>query len=115
MTFSKFAEIFQSHYPEASLCMHGEFGGTERNKKVAIAFADGGKVYEYYGAYADILCKCGIKVYDKSRFDALESRLAMNRKVNGTEDFFGGTINCEEEIIALEKEIEDIKKNYIIA
>jgi len=124
MTFQRFEEIFKTKYPDATAVMHGKFGGTDRNNKVAIYFKPDGKVYEYSGAYEDILCKLGIKVMSQSRFNERVQELKRYKEMHGTENIFSGIFEVDtekdkffdfsEEIAECEKNIEYIKANYII-
>lgn len=116
MTFNTFNQILTDHIPTAHAVMHGKFGGTEKNKKVSISFTENGKVFEYYGAYEDILTKIGILTISKDRFECLTSRLARLECENGTEDeFFGlGTFNYDKEISDLKTEIKNYEDNYLI-
>ena len=114
MTFNKFRQIFKLKYPQGSVVAHGKFGGTERNKKVAVVFEEGGKVYEYYGAYEDILNKIGIKVISRERFESMELTLIALREQNGKPDFFGGVVDNTEAIKQRRSELENIICNYMI-
>lgn len=114
MTFNKFRQVLKSKYPQSEVYAHGKFGNTEHNKKVALAFEPDGKVYEYYGAYEDILNKCGIKVISKERFVSLELMLITLREMNGEPDFFGGFIDNTEAIKERTEELESIRQNYMI-
>lgn len=115
MTFKKFESLFKQKYPSGEVCGHGKFAQTEKNKKVAVVFNEGGKVYEYYGAYEDILNRLGIKVISESRLYAMESVLEHYKEHNGKPLIFGGIADYDEKIAALEKEIEEIKRDYVIA
>lgn len=114
MTFSRFESIFKEHYPQGGVVAHGRFGGTDKNKKTAVYFTECGKVYEYYGAYEDILCRLGIKVISTARLESLKLTLEHYRETNGTPSFFGGVLDHSERISQLEKELADIESNYII-
>lgn len=115
MTFKKFEALFKEKNPDGKVFMHGEFAQTERNKKVAVVFHEGGKVYEYYGAYEDILNRVGIKVISKARFSSLEKSLEQYKKYDGKATLFGGKFDYSEEIARLTADIEDIKANWVIA
>jgi hypothetical protein len=114
MTFKKFEELFKSKYPSGAVCRHGEFAQTEKNKKVALAFSEASKVYEYYGAYEDILCKIGIPCISKERLSSLKQTLNQYKEWHGEEDFFGGVRDCSDDIAKYTAEIENYSKNYII-
>ena len=114
MTFRKFEELFKSKYPNGMVCKHGEFAQTEKNKKVALVFSETNKVYEYYGAYEDILNKIGIPVISKERFASLEQTLEQYKRWHGTEDFFGGVRDCSADIAKYTAEIENYRANYAI-
>lgn len=115
MTFKKFEAIFRTKYPDGDIAMHGKAGGTEKNKKVFVAFVPGGKAYMYYGAYEDILCKMGFKVISKERFAELQARLAWYKDKDGKPDFFGGVCDYKADIERYEKQLEQYKAEYIIA
>ena len=115
MTFKTFESIFLSKYPDGSVFAHGAFGPTEKNRKVAVTFTPDGLVYEYYGAYEDVLTKMGFKVISKARLMEMETRLADYTERNGQDDFFGGSFDYTNEIKTLSSEIEAIKANYIVA
>ena len=115
MTFNKFESLFLAKYPEGKVFKHGEFAQTERNKKVAVVFNGNGKVYEYYGAYEDILARVGIKVISKARLHNLEMTLAHYKEWHGKPwSLFGATADYSKEIERYTADIEDIKANYII-
>lgn len=114
MTFAKFNELFKSKYPEGEVVQHGKFGGTEKNKKTTVIFVPGGKCYEYYGAYEDVLNRVGIKVISQSRFHDKQSCLESYKKWNGREALFGGRFDYNKEIVRLECEIKEILDNYVI-
>lgn len=114
MTFKKFEELFKTKYPEGEVVAHGQFGGTERNKKTTVIFKPEGKCYEYYGAYEDVLCRVGIDVISKHRYQSMKASLEWYKKDHGTPKLFGGTVDHSETIARLTKEIEDIEKNTII-
>lgn len=114
MTFKKFEELFKSKYPNGMVCKHGEFAQTEKNKKVALVFSESSKVYEYYGAYEDILCRIGIPVISKERIVSLEQTLAQYKSWHGKEDFFGGVRDCSANIAKYTAEIENYRRNYAI-
>ena len=117
MTFKKFEEVFKQKYPDGRVWMHDEFEHGQRGKrqKVAVVFNPNSKVYMYAGAYEDVLCKVGINCISKERFTELEHRLAYYQKLDGKEDFFGGVFDCKADIQQLTDEIENYKKNWIIA
>ncbi len=114
MTFREFEKLFKSKYPEGDVTAHGKFGGTERNNKTTVVFGRGGKCYEYYGAYEDILCRCGIKVISKSRLRDIECALERYKKWDGKVSLFGTVCNHKQDIARLEEELKNIHKNYIV-
>ena len=114
MTFKKFEELFMAKYPNGRVCRHGEFAQTEKNKKVALVFSETSKVYEYYGAYEDILNKVGIPVISKERLASLEQTLEQRKRWHGTESLFGGVMDYSADIAKYTAEIENYKKNYTI-
>ena len=115
MTFKRFEEIFHSKYPEGEVVAHGKFGGTEKSKKTTVIFEHGGRCYEYYGAYEDVLSRMGMKVISKERLAETEQRLATVKKWHGTDNFFGGVMDCSEEIARLEAFLAEVKAEYIVA
>ena len=118
MTFKKFETLFKGKYPNGTVYPHDVFehGVPGRIQKVHVTFSPNGKGYMYRGAYEDILCSIGIPVISKERFSALEARLSMLKDMDGqTDQFFGGVIDYSAEIERLTEEIEDYKKNYVIA
>jgi len=115
MTFDMFNNLLKSKYPDAIALSHGELSGTEFNKKVALSFTKNGKVYTYYGAYEDILCKIGINTISQSRFNSTIETLKELEKTHGTEDlFFGFTIDNSDEIKKYRTIIKEYQTNYII-
>lgn len=116
MTFVTFCKLLETKYPKANAFSHGDFGGNEKNRKVTIEFEPPhGKTYDYYGAYEDVLCKCGIPTITHERFDPMCERLERFKRENGTaDDFFGIPIDYTKEIEELETRIADIKANYYI-
>ena len=114
MTFKKFEEIFRTKYPNGDVCMHGKGGGTEKNGKVFVAFEPCGKVYMYYGAYEDVLCKMGFKVISKERLAEAKIRLETYEKRHGKPDFFGGVMDYSQDIEELEKRIAEYETEWII-
>lgn len=117
MTFKKFEELFHQKYPDGRVWMHDKFehGVPGRRQKVAVEFAPKGKVYMYSGAYEDILCKVGIKVISKGRFNELLARREQLIRWNGTDNFFGGVMDTSKEIAEIEAEVERIERECIIA
>lgn len=115
MTFQKAHDIFMGKYPEGEMVQHGKFGGTEKNKKITVIFKRGGRCYEYYGAYEDVLCRIGINVISKERFAEAEVRLATLKERNGKPDFFGGVMDETEEIAKLEARLNEYRESWIIA
>lgn len=117
MTFAKFQKIFADKYPEGRVWMHNEVCRDQSHykQKVAVEFQPGGKLYFYAGAYEDVLCKVGINCISKERFAELEQRLEQWKRWNGTDDFFGGVMDYTKDIQKLTDEIENYKKNWIIA
>lgn len=115
MTFKRFEEIFHAKYPDGEVIAHGQFGGTEKNKKTTVVFERNGKCYSYYGAYEDVLKKLGFDVISKERLAELEARLDNYKQWNGTDDFFGGVCDYTAEIKELTERIEHYKKYFIIA
>ena len=117
MTFKKFEALFKAKYPMGEVFPHDVFEHDVpgRIQKVGVVFNPNGKTYMYRGAYEDILCKCGINTISKERFAELEGRLVHLKKLNGaTDEFFGGSFDCSEDIARLTVEIEDYKANYVI-
>ena len=118
MTFKKFETLFKGKYPDGTVYPHDVFehGVPGRIQKVCVVFNPNSKGYMYRGAYEDILCKIGIPVISKERFSELETRLARLQDMDGkTDEFFGGVFDCSADIARLTAEIEDYKKNYVIA
>lgn len=118
VTFKKFETLFKGKYPNGTVFPHDVFehGVPGRIQKVHVTFSPNGKGYFYRGAYEDILCKIGIPVISKERFTALEGQLEKLKDMDGkTDEFFGGVYDWSTEIERLSKEIEDYKKNYVIA
>lgn len=118
MTFKNFESLFKGKYPNGTVLPHDVFehGVPGRIQKVAVTFTPDGKTYMFRGAYEDILCKIGINVISKERFSELESRLASLKDMDGKADeFFGGVFDCSESIAQLTAEVENYKKNYVIA
>ena len=117
MTFKKFETLFKGKYPDGTVDPHDVFehGVPGHVQKVAVVFEKGGKVYQYRGAYEDILCRVGIPVISKERFGVLEERLAYLKELHGTEDLFGGVYDLAAEIDALTAEIEKYRTEYVIA
>ena len=117
MTFNKFEEIFRSKYPDGVIAMHGKAGGTEKNKKVYVAFQPSGKAYMYYGAYEDVLCKMGFNVISKERLAEVKLHLETEKERHGKPNmFFGGVVDNSEEIARLEKMIAEYESGeWIIA
>lgn len=117
MTFKKFESLFKGKYPNGTVYPHDvyEHGVPGRVQKVAVEFAPGGKVYKYAGAYEDILCKVGVKVISRERFESLCSSLKALTDANGTQDiFFGGVIDNTAEIEDLTRKVDEYRKNYQI-
>lgn len=121
MTFKKFEELFHQKYPDGQVWMHDEFchGQSRCRQKVAVVFKPQTKVYMYAGAYEDILNKVGISVISKQRFAELLARLEQYKRWQddhgGTDGFFGIPVDYSKDISKLEAEIEQIKKDCIIA
>ena len=115
MTFKKFEEIFRSKYPDGVIAMHGKAGGTEKNKKVYVAFQPCGKAYMYYGAYEDVLCKMGFNVISKERLAENEMRLESLKERNGKPSFFGGVVDYTDEIAKIEARLKEYRESWIIA
>ena len=117
MTFQKAHEIFMTKYPEGELVQHGKFGGTEKNQKITVIFKRGGRCYEYYGAYEDVLCRIGFKVISKERLAETEIRLCDLKARHGKKcEFFGeNTIDNSDEIARVEAFLQEVHDNYIIA
>lgn len=117
MTFKKFEELFHQKYPDGQVWMHDEFchGQSRYRQKVGVVFKPQTKVYMYAGAYEDILNKVGISVISKARYNELLARLEQKKRWHGTDDFFGGVMDCSEEIAEIEAELERIKKECVIA
>lgn len=115
MKFEKFKELFLSKYPEGEVYPHGHFGGTEKTKKVALVFKEDGKVYKYAGPYEDILCKVGIPVMSKTRFNEMKVQLEAYKKRNGCKGFFNDVLDYSNQIADLEATIERCEREYIIA
>lgn len=115
MTFKKFEELFLSKYPDGEVIMHGKFAETEHNKKVAVIFGNHSKVYEYYGAYEDILQRVGINAISKERYNAKVATLNHYKEIDGQESGFFGMVNdYREDIENLERELVEIEKHFII-
>ena len=114
MTFQRAQEIFSMKYPEGELVQHGKFGGTEKNKKITVIFQHGGKCYEYYGAYEDVLCRIGFNVISKERLAEAKMRLETCKERHGKPDFFGGVMDYSQEINELEKRIAEYETEWII-
>lgn len=118
MTFNKFKEILKSKYPEATACSHGEFAGTERNKKVEINFFRNGKCYEYYGSYIEILNRIGIPCVYESDIKWGEKRLAELKERHGKSNPFSlfnkTPVDNSKEIEKMEKWLSDIKSGHYI-
>ena len=115
MTFKKFEEIFLSKYPEGCISMHAKSGSSVKGNKVSVAFAPTGKVYEYAGAYEDVLSKMGFKVISKERLAEVEMRLATLVERNGKPCFFGGVVDNTAEIVRVEAFLKEVKDSYIVA
>ena len=115
MTFQKAQEIFSTKYPDGELVQHGKMGGTEKNRKITVIFKDGGRCYEYYGAYEDVLCRVGINVISKERLAEMKQRLTTCIARNGKPDFFGGVMDCSDEIRDLQNRIAEYESEWIIA
>jgi hypothetical protein len=117
MTFKNFENLFKGKYPDGTVFAHDVFehGVPGRIQKVAIVFENGGKVYKYRGAYEDILCRIGINVISKERFNSLSETLSRMIETDGAQDeFFGGTIDNSAEIARLSAEVERYRRDYII-
>ena len=117
MTFQKAHEIFMTKYPEGELVQHGKFGGTQKNMKITVIFKRGGRCYEYYGAYEDVLCRIGFKVISKERLAEARIRLADLKARHGKVcEFFGTyTVDNSEEIAKLEAFLAEVEADYIVA
>lgn len=116
MTFKKFEELFKTKYPYGSVCRHGDFGGAEKNKKIAVTFDDRPayvKAYLYYGAYEDVLNRVGIPVISKDRLCGMEYSLEEYKRMHGG-IFLGKVLDYSKEIATLEAEIEEIKATRVI-
>ena len=119
MTFKKFEELFLSKYPNGEVVAHGQFGGTEKNNKVAVIFNPNSKVYEYYGSYQTILNRLGIKVLYRSDVEWAKNKLAYYKENDGTPSPFSLFRNTprdySKEITEYEKYLADIEDGkYII-
>ena len=118
MTFKRFEEIFKSRYPDGSVWMHDKFehGAPGKRDKVAVVFSPLSKVYMYTGAYDAILQRVGIKCVSKEHLAEAEVTLMDLKDRHGKPDeFFGIMIDNGDEIARLEKWIEEVKRDYIIA
>lgn len=117
MTFKKFEEIFLSKYPEGSISMHAKTGSSVKSHKVSVAFVPHGLVYEYFGAYEDVLCKMGFKVISKERLSEARVNLAHLKERHGKVcEFFGThTIDNSKEIARLEAFLAEVEAEYIVA
>ena len=117
MTFAKAHEIFMTKYPEGELVQHGKFGGTQKNMKITVIFKRGGRCYEYYGAYEDVLCRIGIKVISKERLAEAEINLQHLKEQHGKVCEFFGThvIDNSKEIARVEAFLQEVHDSYIIA
>ena len=116
MTFKKFEELFKTKYPYGSVCRHGDFGGTEKNNKIAVAFDNRPthvKAYLYYGAYEDVLKRVGILVVSRARLYSMEQSLESLKEGNGKRSIFG-VADFSRDIATLEAEIEEIKATHVI-
>lgn len=118
MTFNKFMDLLQTKYPEASACMHGKFGGTEKNKKVEINFTPNGKCYCYYGSYQDILLRLGIEAYYQSQVEYSKKKLERLRFEHGKENpyslFEHQVYDNSEQIAEEEKFLQDVEAGKFI-
>lgn len=117
MTFQKAHDIFMTKYPEGEIFQHGKFGGTQKNMKITVVFNRGGRAYEYYGAYEDVLCRIGFKVISKERLAEEEIRLHDLKERHGKVCEFFGThvIDNSEEIARTEAFLQEVHDSYIIA
>jgi hypothetical protein len=116
MTFKKFEEIFKTKYPDGEVLGHGCMAQTETTRQTSVIFKPNGKVYDYYGAYEDVLSRLGFKVISKARLRNVEHRLESYRKENGTPKLFVefGVHDYSKEIAEYEEYLNDIYTNYII-
>lgn len=115
MTFTQFEKILKTKYPCAIAVAHGKLVETELNKKVSLSFTENGKVYSYYGTYEDILCKIGINVVSKSRYQTAVNTLSELEKAHGKEDdFFGFVIDNSADIAKYRELIKQYQSNFII-
>lgn len=107
MTFERFESVVRTRYPEAEVYAHGKMAGRNA-QNVAIAFASGGKCYQYSGAYEDVLRKMGFSVISRKRASEYRARLSRMVEENGKEDeFFGGMIDWTKEIAEVSKILEE--------
>ena len=116
MTFKKFEELFKTKYPEGEVLRHGGMGQTRTTGQASVIFKPDGKVYDYYGAYEDILCRIGIKVISKARVRHAEQALERYRKDHNTPKLFAdqGNYDFSEQIAELEDWLDKIYAEYII-
>lgn len=115
MTFKEFEAIVKEHRPEITVFSHGEFSGNKINVAVIFNPSGHGKVYKYNGSYCYVLNKLGIKAIYSEDLWNLEMALKRAIESHGTPNIFSNeTIDNTEEIARLEKEIEEIKRDYII-
>lgn len=113
VTHATFEELFHRKYPDGETWKHEpEVSG--RIQKTAVIFVPGGKVYFFTGAYEDVLCKIGINVISKERYESKVATLEWMKSQHGTEDFFGGVVDNTAEIERMTSEIENYTKNYVI-
>lgn len=115
MTFNEFEAIVKEHRPEITVFSHGEFAGNKINVAVIFNPSGHGKVYKYNGNYCNVLNKLGIKAIYSEDLWNLEMCLKRAIESHGEPNIFTDEpIDNTEEIARLEKEIEEIKRDYII-
>ena len=115
MTFNEFEAIVKEHRPEITVFSHGEFSGSKINVAVIFNPSGHGKVYQYNGNYCNVLNRLGIKAIYSEDLWNLEMCLKREIETNGQPNIFTDEpIDNSEDIARLEKEIAEIKRDYII-
>jgi hypothetical protein len=115
MTFNEFERIVKEHRPEITVYPHGDFKRNKINVTVIFNPSGHGKVYHYNGSYCYVLNKLGIKAIYSEDLWNLEMCLKREIETNGEPNIFDDEpMDNSEDIARLEKEIEEIKRDYII-